>query len=389
MRQLWTITAFDLRQRIRDRSVLIFGLVVPLALMGVFNLLFSGMDEESQLQPVTVAASVPDDDRLAAVIVDVLDQMDAMDVTVTEASTGEVRDRAADGDADIGVIVPDGFGSSLTSGEATSVELVEGDGAGLEADVLISVVQGTVDQLTAGVVATRAGSTAGLPPARLAAIGREAATGGQQIALAEGEASDEQLTLQGTLVAGQAGLFLLFTVGFGVLALLAEREQGTMARLQSMPMRPVTVVAAKALTGFLLGVLATSLLLVAGSLLFDVDFGALPSVAVLVLSVVAAATSLTFIVARLARTAEQANVMQSILAVVLGMAGGAFFPIQATGWTGAVLDLNPVAAFIRGLGITSGGGSLADLGIPLATMLGFAAVCLLLSRIVPDRAGST
>src|SRR5665647_951325 len=44
LRQLWTMTASDLRQRIRDRSVIIFALVVPLALMFVFNLALSGMD---------------------------------------------------------------------------------------------------------------------------------------------------------------------------------------------------------------------------------------------------------------------------------------------------------------------------------------------------------
>ena len=33
----------DLRQRVRDRSVLIFGLAVPIILMFVFNLLFSGL----------------------------------------------------------------------------------------------------------------------------------------------------------------------------------------------------------------------------------------------------------------------------------------------------------------------------------------------------------
>ena len=45
MRQLITLTASDLRQRVRDRSVLIFALVVPLALMFVFNLVFGNTDE--------------------------------------------------------------------------------------------------------------------------------------------------------------------------------------------------------------------------------------------------------------------------------------------------------------------------------------------------------
>ena len=38
---IWIMAVSDLRQRIRDRSVLIFALVVPIAIMIVFNLLFS------------------------------------------------------------------------------------------------------------------------------------------------------------------------------------------------------------------------------------------------------------------------------------------------------------------------------------------------------------
>ena len=45
MRQLLVLTASDLLQRIRDKSVIIFALVVPLALMSVFNLVFDNRDK--------------------------------------------------------------------------------------------------------------------------------------------------------------------------------------------------------------------------------------------------------------------------------------------------------------------------------------------------------
>ncbi len=170
-----------------------------------------------------------------------------------------------------------------------------------------------------------------------------------------------------------------------MLGLLAEREQGTLARLQSMPMRPGLIVAAKGLVAYVLGVAATTVLLTAGGLFFDVSFGSLPAVAVLVLSVVTAGVSLVFVVARVARTAEQAELSQSILGMVLGMSAGAFFPITASGWLGTLLDLNPIAAFMRGLGITSGGGGLGDIGGPVAIMLGFAVLAAVASRLVPDR----
>ncbi|WP_324651111.1 ABC transporter permease [Georgenia sp. H159] len=378
------MTTTDLRQRVRDKSVLTFGVIVPIALMFVMNLVFGGA-EEVELDSVTVAASVAADDELGQALVGALTEVEGIAVTVEQVAPADVRPRAEGGDAQLGIIVPDGFGAAVTQGEGATVELVEGDGAGLETDVLISVVRGVTEQMTAGTVTAGAGGELGLPPEQLGRLGQQVGQSVPAVTTVEGRTATEQLDPGATMVAGQAGLFLLFTVGFGVLSLINEREQGTLARLQSMPMRPGLIVGAKALAGYLLGVGATLVLLVAGALLFDVDFGSPALVVALVLSVVAAATSLTFVVVRVARTAEQAGVSQSILAVVLGMAGGAFFPITATGVAGTLLDLNPVATFTRGLGITAGGGGLADVGTPIAMMLAFAVVAGVVSRLVPDR----
>jgi ABC-2 type transport system permease protein len=376
----------DLRQRIRDKSVLIFSLVVPLALMGVLNLSLGGFDTgRAELKPAMVVAGSGDDGPLADALLNALDTLPVLDVTIRRVPADDVGKETKAAGADLGIAVPAGFTAAVTSGRPVTVQLVEGDDAGLETSVLISAVDGLLDQFSAGTTAAKAGEAAGLPPEALGRLAREAAAGAPLLTLAEGEASAEQLTLKGTLVAGQTGLFLLFTVGFGVLGLLAEREQGTLARLQSAPVAPGTVVSAKALVGFILGVTATTILLSAGSTLFGVSFGAPAVVATLVLAVAAAATSLTFIVARLVRTAEQANIAQSILAMVLGIAGGAFFPIETSGFLATLADLNPIAAFIRGLGITAGGGGLADVAVPLATMLGFAAAATLAARLLPDR----
>lgn len=386
MRGLWAMVGNDLRQRIRDKSVFIFSLIVPLSLMGVLSLAFGGFGSESvDLKPATVVASVEDSGQLGPALLDAVDSLEIMDVTVRRVEADDVSRETRDSGADLGIIVPEGFSAAVTSGQATSVQLVEGNGTGLETNVLISVVQGLMDQFAAGAIAAAAGEITGVSHESLPGIAQQAAAGAPMLTLAEGQASGEQLSLRGTLVAGQTGLFLLFTVGFGVLGLLAEREQGTLARLKSTPVAAGTIISAKAVVGFILGVVATTVLLTVGSLLFGVSFGSPFVVALLILSVATAATSMTFVVARLVRTAEQANVAQSILAMVLGIAGGAFFPIEASGFMATLMDLNPVGAFIRGLGISAGGGGVADVAVPLTVMLGFAAVCTLLSRMVPDR----
>lgn len=384
MGQLWTMTASDLRQRIRDRSVLIFGLAVPLALMFVFNLTF-GDTEGLDLAPVTVAASAPAGDPLARTVVDGLTAMEGFDVTVEEVPSDQAHGRARSGDADLAVVVPEGFGEAVRTGRGAVVDVTEGEGSGIEGDIVLSVLRGVLDRLHAGAVTAAAAADAGVGEEELGLLAQRAATEAPSVTLLERQPSDEQLSTTGALVAGQAGLFLLFTVGFGVLGLVTEREQGTLARLRSMPMKPGLIVAAKGLVSYILGVVATGVLLSVGSLFFDVSFGSPVAVAVVVLCAVAAGTSLMFVIVRLARTAEQANIAQSILALMLGIAGGAFFPLTATGLAGRLLDLNPIAAFTRGLGITSGGGGLADLGAPLAVMLGFAVLSLAVSRLVPGR----
>jgi len=378
------MTLSDLRQRLRDRSFFIFALLVPIALMFVFNLVF-GNAANSELEPATVAVSAPSNDQMAPIFTQVLGQIDMLDLTIDETTEADARAKAEAGEADVAIIVPDGFSAAMISGGGADVVAVESDTAGLEGVIVLSIVSSLVTQFNDGAVATTAGLALGIPPNELAQVAQDAATAGPEMTLTPGTLSAEQLSPAAATIAGQAGLFLLFTVGFGVLGLIIEKEQGTYSRLRSMPMKSGLIVTAKALVSFVLGVVATAVLLTVGALFFDVSFGSVVVVGVLIAAVVAASTSLMFIVAKVASTAEQAGVAQSILAISLGMAGGAFFPITGTGILGTILDLNPIAAFTRGLGIASNGGSLADIGGPMIIMAGFAVVTVIVTAFVPDR----
>ncbi|MDW3215642.1 MAG: ABC transporter permease [Ilumatobacteraceae bacterium] len=386
MRRLLILTASDLRQRIRDRSVLIFALAVPLALMFVFNLVFGDTDE-LELRAVAVAVGSSTDDEMAPVVVDAIRSLDGegFDVTVSDLPVSVARERIDTGEADVAILLPDGFGRAVQTGASVTVEALRGGSAELETDIVLSVVDGVLDRSHAGAVAAGAAAAEGVPPEQVGRLAEQAAAGGPAYDLVEGEAASEQLDSGAALVAGQAGLFLLFTVGFGVTGLLIEKENGTLSRLRSMPIPQWFIVAGKALMSLILGVISTSVLLTAGGWLFDADFGSPLPVFVLVVCATAAGVSVMFLVVRIARTSEQAGVATAIVALVLGIGGGAFIPVSATGTLATILDLNPVAALLRGLGITSAGGGIADLGVPIAIMLGFAAVTIGLSRLVPDR----
>ena len=272
MRHLLTMVAADLRQRVRDKSVPIFGLLVPIALMSVMNLVFSGA-EEIELQPVTVAIEAADDDELAPVLTDALEQMETVAITVVEVGADQARAHVDDERADLGLVIDGGTSAALMQGDSAGIEAIEGAGSGLETDIVISVALSVADRFTSATTAALAGAEAGLTEQDLGMVAQQVAQAEPAVTTTEGQTASEQLDEGSMMVAGQAGLFLLFTVGFGVLALINERDQGTLRRLRSMPMRPGLIVGAKAISSYLLGVGATAVLLTVGSWLFGVSFG--------------------------------------------------------------------------------------------------------------------
>jgi ABC-2 type transport system permease protein len=115
-------------------------------------------------------------------------------------------------------------------------------------------------------------------------------------------------------------------------------------------------------------------LVIATSLLFGASWGNPLGVAILVVAAVLSATGITALVASLARDAEQAGNWQTIVAVVLGLLGGTFFPVsQAPGILSSLTFIAPQAWFLRGLGDLHSG-DLSAVWLPTLAMLGFGAV---------------
>ena len=128
MRQIAVLTLTDLRQRVRDPSVIAFALVVPFALMFVFNLVF-GATDELELDAVTVAVAAPADDEMAAIVVDAVRQLDGelFAVTVEASDAAGARARVDDGDAAVSLVFPEGFGAAARGGTPVTVDAVRGD----------------------------------------------------------------------------------------------------------------------------------------------------------------------------------------------------------------------------------------------------------------------
>ncbi len=369
------IAAKDLRQRVRDRSAIMLAVVVPLALAAIFSVLFGPSSTPS---PFAYAVSDRDGSDLSrAFTSEVLGELDERGiVTVTELPAAQARARVRDGDLDAAFVFPAGFAESVRSQGPVSLQVVGSVDAATASDVARSVATSYVDGLNAARVAVAAMTQAdpGLTPAEVQAVAQQTVHGAAPIALADASATARLLDTKTYFAAGMAVFFLMFTVQFGVSSLIEERTEGTLPRLLAAPVNRSSIVAGKLLTSVVLGVVSISVLVLGTSVLLGASWGNPVGVGLLIVAGVLAATGITSVIASLARTAEQAGSWQAVVAVTLGMLGGAFFPIQQSGSFMATVSLvTPHAWFMRGLGDLAGG-SVADVLPAVAALLLMATV---------------
>ncbi len=348
LRAALLILGKDLRLRLRDRSVLLFGVIVPLGLTVVFSLIFPEMDE------FELPAAVVDLDGgpIGAAFADeLLPELVAAEVVVEVPAADEAAARAllADGDISAAWILPEGMSDAVAAGRGARIEVLVNPDRALAAEVAQGVARGFATRIDEVTLAVATAAVSGVPADQLEAVGQRAATSPPLVTIEPLVAQDAQLDPISYLAAGMAAFFVFFTVQYGVTGLLEERQQGTMPRLLAAPIPPASIQIGKAAGAFLLGVVSTTVLAVGSRLLLGASWGPPVGTAILIVALVIAATGLMAFVGSYARTAEQAGNLQSIVAVSLGMLGGVFFPIGA-GWLATVAAVSPHGWFLRGLG---------------------------------------
>ena len=356
MRAALLIAAKDLRTRVRNRTALIVAVIAPFGLAAILGTVIpTGADEiefsfvVADVDASEVSAALADG-PLAAVA-------EAGIATVSEAADADAARAAIDeGDADVAFILPAGFGTAVLGGQSATIELVADGDEGFAASIGQSLADAFVAELDAVriSVATALSAADGPPPAgeaeRLAQLAVTAGSEPPPIRIEDATIELAQIDPQTYFPAAMAIFFLFFTAQFGPLSLLQERANGTLARLLAAPIQPGAIVLGKALGSFVLGVVATFVLVIASTFVLGAQWGDPVGVALLVIAAVVAATGITAMITALARTEAQADGWNSIVAVTLAILGGTFIPLsQAPELLGRLRYLTPHGWFMSGL----------------------------------------
>lgn len=352
--KIWTIAWKDTLIRFRDRNALILMLLAPLVLSAIIGSAFGGFINGTDPVPfdaIPVLVINEDDGTQGDQFLEILASEDLADLLdVTEMNDlAAAREQVQAGEARAAIFIPASFSEAVEGGVGvdTAVSLIQfyaDPGSTITPNivrgVVTQVVNGfntaaisvdvTVNQLTEQ-AATLGPALAGLGPALNNELESQIGPNQRSLTLndvAVGEQEETADISPFAFFAPSMGiLFLMFSMVDGTRSILDEQQGGTLNRLVSTPTSYIEILLGKIGGVFLTGALQFIVFVIASSLIFGLSWGGSPlGLALMVLVVVLAFTSLGALIAAFARDANQANIIGSVVTLIFAALGGNFMP---------------------------------------------------------------
>ncbi|MBD2870068.1 ABC transporter permease [Paenibacillus arenilitoris] len=326
MIRVWLTTAYyELVKYGRMKSVLVILIGLPLLLI-----LLLGSAFDTDLKPAKVALYVADQGELSGSIGEFWNgEAIKPFVFVLKTDSGqEVEDYVTEGIADYGVYVPADFSQKVLAGEKAVWKTFSGRYAekNVAADAVIGRYMAELNLKFAAMatLGTDAPVRIGNADARrqsLVAIGNLGNTEDRLF----GETSAMQYYAAAYLI-----MFLLFSGMSAALALLGQKEDGTLRRLYAMPSSFRAAVFGVVTGAVMLACLQSLVVIVFTKYVYDVEWsGHYLAIAAVCLLTTAAGTGLAIIVASVAGTSKSTQTLFTILVTTMTfLSGGMMAGIQ-------------------------------------------------------------
>jgi len=182
--------------------------------------------------------------------------------------------------------------------------------------------------------------------------------------------------------------FLLFVIGYTARSFFVDRGQGMIERMRVAPVRPIQIMGGKALSVFAFGVTSLTTVALVTSVGFGADWGSPVAAAAVGVAMVISVVCLTALVIGLSRTRRQAEGFSSVIVFGLALLGGNFvFLSQAPALLRRLALFTPNGWAMRAYtDLSTNGGGLRTVAVPVLAILGFSAVVGAVAASLASRA---
>ncbi|MDQ8733506.1 ABC transporter permease [Paenibacillus sp. LHD-38] len=313
MRVWWTTAYYELIKYSRMRSVLIILIGLPLLLI-----LLLGSAFDTEIKPAKVAYFNEDQGELKASIDSFWnDEANRHYVKVLQAeSESEVKDWVREGLADYGVYIPDYFSKQVLAGDASKWFTYSGryEEKNIAADAFVDRYMSSVNMEIA--------ATKTLDEAAAAGAGVQS---GQSAAASESPIDIHNLGMGDSQFFGETSaiqyysaayliMFLLYGGMTAAIALLTQKENGTLHRLYAIPHSFRVIVFGIIVGAVMLAALQAVVIVVFTTYFYGVDWGGqFGAISLICLLTTAAGAGLAITIASIARTRKTTQTLFTIV----------------------------------------------------------------------------
>lgn len=339
--RLFAIAQKEIRQLRRDR--LTFGMIAGIPLMQILIFGFAINTDVRNLRAGIADMAQSDRSRL---VVQQAEASHVVRIVASAASARELQDMLRRGEIVVGIWIPPDFERRLARGDGAAAQLL---------------VDGS-DPIVAGAAA----GLGQMPPPTTSSAGarREAPSAASRLfELRPFYNPERRSTVQ--IVPGLIGVILQMTmVLFTSVAIVRERERGTLELLITTPVRTIELMLGKIIPYVLIGMLQVTIVLVVGVLVFRVPIrGSLVDLYLGSLWFVAATLAMGLMISTFAQTQFQAMQLTFFIFLPSMLLSGFMFPFD--GIPAAIQpfsEILPLTHFLRVVrGIILRGATLTDL----------------------------
>jgi ABC-2 type transport system permease protein len=343
----------------RDRATMMAALSIP-----IFQLILFGFLDQTVRHVPTV---VVDQDRTSASreLVQQLEATDTFRVVEVTSNPQEARERIIQGRAKVGVVLPPKFGAARTGADpgehASMLVLIDGSDSVVSAQAL-AAVNGLASKVNLDAVSERIGAAA------------EPVLDAHPLILFNPSGRTANYIIPGLV----AILLQIVATLLTAVALVREREKGTLEQLLVTPVHPLGLMLGKLVPYLLLGMGEMILILLAMRFIFSVPIrGNLLFLFAMAVVYLFALLALGLFVSTRARTQAQAQQMSQLFILPSIFLSGYIFPVSGLPWPlyalGRILPATHMVEIMRGVVLRGAG--LMDL---LPNVLALLALCAVL-----------
>jgi ABC-2 type transport system permease protein len=399
------LTLKDIKQLLRDWRPALFLLIMPIGFTLMLGFLFGGFNPGGEVDPrLPVGFLDQDDGSYSPYLIALLEDSEVIRLVIDEdASLDRLRKQMGDGDLAGVVVIPEGYGDGLLSGELVKIQvIVEPEaisGTTVQNSVLVAA-----NRLSSAVLAARLSVEAyehleafsaetdrqeyfdsALEKSLAAWENPPIQTKNTQTGAVTVEENDEETMFDNAFIHSSPAMMAQFSIAglIGAATILVEeRKSRSLQRLLTTPISKAEILIGHYLAMFIMIFAQLFILIAFGQLFLKLNYlSHWEATLVLAVATSMCVAGLGLLIGALAKTQEGVIPLSLIPMFVFSGLGGAWVPLEYTGETVQTIGhFTPLAWVMDGFkNILARGQGLESIWLPAVVLLSFALLWFVLA----------